>query len=129
MNSQIDQSNLRHILNANAMFSATSGLFFFLAVRPLAEFLGTTPPVMYILAIVMFGYAVLIAFNTYRPLISREFTLFTVIGDSAWVLASILLLVLPWFTFASEAKWAIGITAICVDIFATLQFLEWHKLR
>lgn len=129
MNTQINQSNLRHILNANAMFSATSGLFFLLAAKPLAEFLGTTPLVMYILTIVMFGYAVLIAFNTYRPLISREFTLFTVIGDSAWVLASILLLVLPWFTFTSGAKWAIGITAICVDIFATLQFLEWRKMR
>lgn len=129
MNTQIDQSNLRHILNANAMFSATSGLFFMLAAKPLAEFLGTTPLVMYLLAIVMFGYAVLIAFNTYRSLISREFTLFTVIGDSAWVLGSILLLVLPWFAFTSDAKWAIGITAICVDIFATLQFLEWRKMQ
>jgi hypothetical protein len=77
----------------------------------------------------MFGYAVLIAFNTYRPLISREFTLFTVIGDSVWVLASMLLLVLPWFTFTADAKWAIGITAICVDIFATFQFLEWRRMR
>lgn len=127
MNIQTNQSNLRHILNANAMFSATSGLFFVLAAQPLAEFLGTTPLVMYLLAIVMFGYAGLIAFNTYRPAISREFTLFTVLGDSAWVLASILLLLLPGFT--SEAKWAIGITAICVDIFATLQFLEWRKMK
>jgi len=129
MNTQINQSNLRRVLNANAIFSATSGLFFLVAAKPLAGFLGTTPLVMYILTIVMFGYAVLIAFNTYRPLISREFTLFTVIGDTAWVLASILLLVLPWFTFTSEAKWAIGITAICVDIFATLQFLEWRKMQ
>ena len=129
MKAQIDQSNLRQILNANAVFSATSGLFFLLAAKPLAEFLGTTPVVMYILTIIMFGYAVLIAFNTYHSMISREFTLFTVIGDSAWVLASILLLVLPGLPFTSEAKWAIGITAICVDVFATLQFLEWRKLR
>ena len=127
MNTQIDQSNLRHILNANAMFSATSGLFFLLAAKPLAGFLGTTPIVMYTLAIVMFGYAVLIAFNTYRPVINRELTLFTVIGDSAWVLLSILLLLTPWFT--SDAKWAIGVTAIFVDIFATIQFLEWRKMR
>jgi hypothetical protein len=129
MNIQTNQSNLRHILNANAMFSATGGLFFILAARPLAEFLGTTPVVMYTLALVMFGYAVLISFSTFRPLISREFTLFTAVGDSIWVLVSILLLVVPWFTFTAEAKWAIGITAICVDIFATLQFLEWRKMR
>jgi hypothetical protein len=129
MNIQTNQANLRHILNANAMFSATSGLFFILAARPLAEFLGTTPLVMYILALIMFGYAVLISFNTFRPVIRRNFTLFTVVGDSTWVLASILLLVMPWFTFTAEAKWAIGITAICVDIFATLQFLEWRKMK
>jgi hypothetical protein len=126
MNVQTDQSNLRRILNANAMFSATSGLFFLLAAKPLAEFLSTTPLIMYLLTIIMFGYAALLAFNASRPLISREFTLFTVIGDTAWVLLSILLLLTP--AFGSDAKWAIGITAICVDIFATLQFLEWRKM-
>jgi hypothetical protein len=128
MNIQTNPFNLRHILNANAMFSATSGLFFFLAARPLAAFLGTRLPVMYILAVVMFGYAALIAFHTHRPAISREFVLFTVIGDSAWVLLSIILLLAPGFNFTPEAKWAIGVTAICVDIFATLQFLEWRKM-
>ena len=128
MNIQTHQSNLRHLLNENAMFSATSGLFFLLAAKPLGNFLGTTPPVMYILAAVMFGYAGLIAFNTHRPVISRDFTLFTVMGDSAWVLLSILLLLAPGLNFTSEAKWAIGITAVCVDIFATLQFLEWRKM-
>ena len=127
MNIQTDQSDLRHILNANAMFSATSGLFFLLASRPLAEFLGTTPQILFLLALVLFGYAALIAFNTTRPVINRQFALFTVIGDTAWVLLSILLLLTPWF--GSDAKWAIGITAICVDVFATLQFLEWRKMR
>ena len=127
MNIQTDQSNLRRIFNANAVFSATSGLFFLLAARPLAEFLGTTPQIMFLLAVVMFGYAGLLAFYAARPVISREFTLCTVIGDTAWVLLSILLLLTPWFT--TEAKWAIGITAICVDAFATLQFLEWRRMR
>ena len=128
MNTQNNRSNLRHILNANAMFSFTSGLFFILARKPLGEFLEANTNIMYMLAVVMFGYAALIAFNTQRSTISRGFTLFTVIGDSAWVLGSVLLLVLPFFNFITDAKWAIGITAICVDIFATLQFLEWRKM-
>jgi hypothetical protein len=129
MNTTYNLFNLRHILNANAMFSFTSGLFFVLARNPLGEFLGASPTLMTALALVMFGYAALIAFNTRRSEISRGFTLFTVIGDSAWVLASILLLVIPIFNFTSDAKWAIGITAICVDIFVTIQFLEWRKQR
>jgi hypothetical protein len=128
MNTQTDQSTLRHILNANAMFSFTSGLFFVLARKPLGDFLGAPPALMIELALIMFGYAALIAFNTQRTTIGRGFTLFTVIGDSAWVLGSILLLLLPLFAFSSDAKWAIGITAICVDIFATVQFLEWRKM-
>lgn len=129
MNTQTDRSNLYHVLNANAMFSFTSGLFFVLARKPLGDFLGASPDLMITLALVMFGYAALIAFNTQRSTVSRGFTLFTVIGDSAWVLGSILLLILPLFAFSSDAKWAIGITAICVDIFATVQFLEWRKMR
>jgi len=129
MNIIYNPFNLRHILNANAMFSFTSGLFFMLARKPLGEFLGTSSFLMIDLGILLIGYAVAIAFNTQREKISRSFTLFTVIGDSGWVLASILVLVLPIFTFTTDAKWAIGITAICADIFAMLQFLEWRKMN
>ena len=129
MNTQNTQSTLRRVLNANAVFSATSGLFFFVAAKPLAEFLGASPLVMTMLTVVLFGYAALITWNTSRPTVNRNFVLFTVIGDSAWVLASILLLLSGLFPFTGDAKWAIGITAICVDIFATLQFMEWRKMR
>ncbi|MEW6403857.1 MAG: hypothetical protein AB1649_18845 [Chloroflexota bacterium] len=129
MNTHNPQSTLRRVLDANAVFSATSGLLFLLAAKPLAEFLGTSTLILNSLAIGLFGYAALITFNTSRPTISRGFTLFTVIGDSAWVLASILLLIQPIFNFTPDAKWAIGITAICVDAFATLQFLQWRKMN
>ena len=128
MNTQNKAFALQHILHTNAVFSATSGLFFLLARKPLAEFLGASEALINILAFVMFGYALLIAVNLFRPEIGRGFVLFTVIGDSSWVLASVLLLILPLFSFSGEAKWAIGITAICVDVLATLQFLEWRKM-
>lgn len=123
------QSNLRHILNANAMFSATNGLIFVLAASALAQFLSTTPAIMYILGVGLFGYATLLTYNASRPAISRGFTLFAIIGEITWVLLSILLLIVPGFDFTPAAKWAIGITAVCVDIFATLQFLEWRKMK
>jgi hypothetical protein len=129
MNTTDNPFNLHHILTANAMFSFTSGLFFLVARNPLGEFLGASSTLMIVLAVVMFGYAALIAFNTQRTQINRGFTLFTVLGDSAWVLASVLLLLLPIFNFTSDAKWAIGIMAIFVDIFATIQFFEWRKQR
>ena len=124
-----NQSTLRRVLEANAVFSATSGLFFFVAAKPLAEFLGASQAVMTALTVIMFSYAALITFNTSRSSIHRNFVLFTVFGDSAWVLGSILLLTAGWFPFTVDAKWAIGLTAVCVDVFATLQFFQWRKMN
>lgn len=126
MNNQIDLSRL---LVSNGTFCFTSGIIFTLAADPLAGFLSTLPIVMTILGSGLILYGAFITFMATRPVITRKFTLFTIFADSAWVLLSILLLVLPIFTFTSQAKWAIGITAICVDTFATLQYLEWRKLQ
>ena len=125
MNNQIDLSRL---LVSNGTFCFTSGVIFTLAAKPLADFLSTLPIVMTVLGVGLVLYGGFITFMATRPNITRGFTLFTILADSAWVLLSILLLVLPIFTFTAQAKWAIGITAICVDAFATLQFVEWRKM-
>jgi hypothetical protein len=124
-----DQLNLSRLLVSNGTFCFTSGVIFTLAVEPLAGFLNTLPIVMTVLGVGLILYGAFITFMATRPVITRRFTLFTILADSAWVLLNILLLVLPIFTFTAEAKWAIGITAICVDAFATLQFLVWRKMN
>jgi hypothetical protein len=128
MNTHTPQLTLRDILLANGVFCFTSGLIFALAASPLAGFLDTTPLVMRVLGIAILPYGFWVGFNATRPVIGRGFTLVAIIADSAWVLLSILLLVLPIFDFTPEAKWAIGITAICVDLFATLQFFQWRRM-
>lgn len=124
-----DQLNLSRLLVSNGTFCFTSGIIFTLAAEPLAGFLNTLPIVMTVLGVGLILYGAFITFMATRPVITRRFTLFTILADSAWVLLNILLLVLPIFTFTAEAKWAIGITAICVDAFATLQFLVWRKMN
>ncbi|MBN8656233.1 MAG: hypothetical protein J0M11_10880 [Anaerolineae bacterium] len=124
-----DQLNLSRLLVSNGTFCFTSGIIFTLAAEPLAGFLNTLPIVMTGLGVGLILYGAFITFMATRPVITRRFTLFTILADSAWVLLNILLLVLPVFTFTAEAKWAIGITAICVDAFATLQFLVWRKMN
>lgn len=124
-----NQINLSRLLVSNGTFCFTSGIIFTLAANPLAGFLNTLPGAIRILGIGLIIYGAFVTYMATRPTITRRFTLFTIIADSAWVLLSILFLVLPIFNFTSEAKWAIGITAICVDTFATLQFLEWRKMN
>jgi len=64
-----------------------------------------------------------------RPSIPEKFILGVIIADSIWVLASVLLLVTNWVPFSVEGKWAVGIIAIIVEIFAGLQFFKWRKMR
>ena len=123
-----NQLNLSRILLANGVFCSTSGLIFTLAANPLAGFLNTLPLVMTILGIGLLLYGLFIIYMSMRPAITRGFTLFAVLADSAWVLLSVLLLILPIFNFTVDAKWAIGIVAVVVDVFATLQFIEWRKM-
>ena len=129
MNTPANQTFIRRILYGNAIFSGVSGLLFLLASNPIAKFLGLDASlVVLILGIGLVGYAVLIYTNVSRVEISSAFVLFAIIGDSAWVLLSIILLLTSWVPFSVEGKWAVGIIAVIVDIFATLQFLEWRKM-
>jgi hypothetical protein len=123
-----NQLTLSRLLVSNGTFCFTSGIIFSLTANPLAGFLNATPAVMTTLGIGLILYGAYITFMATRSAITSKFMLFTVIADSTWVLLSILLLVLPIFNFTPEAKWAIGITAICVDAYATMQFFEWRKM-
>ena len=123
-----NQLNLSRILLANGVFCSTSGLIFSLVAKPLAGFLNTVPLFMTILGIGLILYGTWVIYMATRSTITKGFCLFIVIADSVWVLLSILLLVFPAFNFNPDAKWAIGITAICVDAFATIQFLEWRRM-
>jgi hypothetical protein len=123
-----NQLNINRIVFANGIFCSTSGLIFTLAANPLAGFLNTLPLVMTVLGLGLLFYGMFIIYMSLRPVITKGFTLFAVLADSAWVLLSVLLLVLPIFNFAVAAKWAIGIVAVVVDVFATLQFMEWRKM-
>jgi hypothetical protein len=129
MNTSMNQTLLRRILYSNAMFSGVSGLLFIIASRPIANFMGLDASLAVLVpGIGLVGYAALIYTNVSRAEISPSFVLFAIIGDSSWVLLSILLLVTGWVPFSMEGKWAVGIIAVIVDIFATLQFLEWRKM-
>lgn len=122
-------SAIRSILYGNAVFSGISGLLFIFASQPIARFLGVDTPLAFLLlGIGLVGYAALLYINASRTEISRSFVLFAVVADSVWVLLSIILLLTDWVPFSMAGKWAVGIVAVIVDVFATLQFFEWRKM-
>lgn len=124
-----NSSPIRSILYANAIFSGVSGLLFIIASQPIARFLGINMPLaILMLGVGLVGYAALLYLNASRPEISRSFVLFAVVADSVWVLLSIILLLTNWLPLTASGRWAIGIVAAMVDVFATLQFFEWRKM-
>lgn len=124
-----NQSTIRRILFSNAMFSILSGLLFTAFSVPIASFLGVgASTIILFIGIGLMGYAALIYVNASRAEISQSFVLFAILGDSAWVVLSIMLLLTNWVPFTVEGKWAVGLIAAVVDIFATLQFIEWRKM-
>ncbi len=129
MNASANQTLIRRILYGNAIFSGVSGIVFVLASNPIAKFIGldASLPIL-LIGIGLIAYAALIYSNASRAEISRSFVLIAIIGDSIWVLLSIVFLLTGWVSFSVEGKWAVGIIAVMVDIFATLQFLEWRKM-
>jgi len=99
------------------------------ASRPIAAFIGLDMPLAILaLGVGLVGYAALIYMNASHPAISPRFVLFAVVCDSLWVLLSIILLLTNWVPFTLGGKWAVGIVAAIVDVFATLQFFEWRKM-
>ena len=129
MNISANQTLIRRILYANAIFSGVSGILFVLASNRIAKFIGldVSLPIL-VIGIGLIGYATLIYSNASHAEISPSFVLIAIIGDTSWVLLSILLLITGWVSFSMEGKWLVGIIAVIVDIFATLQFLEWRKM-
>ncbi len=124
-----NQITLRRVLSGNAITSGLFGLLLLVDSGLIARFLGFDSPLaLLVVGLVAVTYAALLAFNLSRPSLRRGFVLLTVIGDSAWVLLSVLLLVAGWVPLSLSAKWAIGLAAALVDVFATLQFLEWRKM-
>ena len=130
MNTKSQFVNIRRILYANAIFSGLSGLIFTFASKPIATFLGIAPSSGIILAlgIGLMVFANVIYIFAKREEIPKRYVLFIIIADSLWVLDSILLLVTGWVPFTLESKWAVGIIAVIVDLFAMLQFFERRKM-
>jgi len=124
-----NKATIRRILFGNAIFSVLSGLLFTFFSASIANFLGAgASTIILLIGIGLIGYAALIYVNASRGELSRFFVLFTIIGDSAWVVFSIVLLLTNWVPFTVEGKWTVGILAAIVDVFSTLQFIEWRKM-
>lgn len=120
---------LRRVLSGNAIFCGFGGLVCLSAPGVISAILGLdVAPIIRMLGIGLIGYAGLVYFMASRPVILQQFVLVAICVDSAWVLGSILLLLTGWLPLSVAGKWTVGLLAVIVDLFATLQWWEWRKM-
>lgn len=126
---QSNKSNLlRRTLQADAIFSALSGLVLTAGAGPLTKFAGLeTPLILTIMGAGSLLYAASIFYNIRQPFISPAFAWFTIIGNTIWVLASLVIL-FAGLPLTSPAWWAIAIAADIVAVFAVLQYLGLRRM-
>ncbi|RMH00702.1 MAG: hypothetical protein D6706_03240 [Chloroflexi bacterium] len=122
-------SFLRQVLRGNGIFSEVSGLFFIVAAGPIGRFLGADTPLVYvILGIGLVGYGALLLLATRRVEV-RSVGKTAVALDLLWVIGSYALILSNIIPFTTAGKWAVGIIAEVVALFATLQIYGLWRMR
>lgn len=120
----------RRVLRASGVFSLLGGAALAAACKPIAAFLG--PDIALALLIVggaTFLYAVYLLWVLSRPAVRQRLLLTIGVADAAWVLASIILLLVPGMPFTTEGRWAVGVLAFIVAGFAALEFYALRRAR
>ncbi len=121
---------LRLALGGNAAFSTLSAVIFLAASQPIASFLGFLPGKQVVVLGIQLGvFAAWLAWLSTRPAIPRWQVWLIIALDALWVAGSFQLLLAPPAELTVGGKWAIGMVADVVALFAILQSVGLWRLR
>ena len=130
MSSKQGSGLLRGALRANAAFSGLSAIVLVGSSGAAASFLGAAEPVeMLSLGVQLGVFAVFLAWLSRRPAIPRWPVIVVIALDLLWVVSSAALLLSPPDPLTVGGRWAIGLVAGAVLVFADLQFFGLRRLR
>ena len=120
---------LRRALVANALFSGASGALLALGARPVAIFLGLENALfLTITGVLLLLYAAGLLYVATRPTVNRAAAWMAVALDLLWVAASAAILLGGWLPLTTAGRWAVGIVAELVALFALFQYLGLRRL-
>jgi len=121
---------LRRALVANALFSGVSGALLALGARPVGSFLGLDNVLfLAVTGAVLLLYAADLLYVATRPSVNRTAAWLAVALDLLWVAGSAGILLSDWLPLTTAGKWAVGIVAEVVFLFALFQYLGIRRLN
>jgi hypothetical protein len=128
MTSNSPSKLLRRTLQANAAFSALSGIIAITDAKPLSSLLGVNVSSLLIgMGIALLAYAAVLFLNARRENIKLQEAWLAVVLDAAWVVGSAILIFAG--TLSTTGNWLVAIVADVVLLFAVLQFFGIRRLR
>jgi hypothetical protein len=111
------------ILQINATATAATGVAMLAARGFLPPLFGLDSPIpLDLIAIFFLAYAAGLFIVAARPRVERSALLAFAAGDGAWVVGSVVVLLLFWSQLTPIARVLIVAVSIVVDIFAMLQY-------
>jgi hypothetical protein len=128
MTSNSPSKLLRRTLQANAAFSALSGIVSITGAQPLSQLLGVNVSSLLIgMGIALLGYAAILLVNARRENIKLQEAWLAVILDATWVIGSVILIFAG--TLSTTGNWLVAAAADIVLLFAVLQFFGIRRLQ
>lgn len=123
------EPKLRRVLRLNAANSAVSGAAMAIAAGPIDDVLDTGHPGwIRLVGLALLPFAALCWWVAAGPVERlRKETPSIVAGDVGWVVASIVTVLLGWYSGGGIV--AVLAMAAVVDAFAIMQFTAWRRLR
>ena len=119
---------LRNTLKGNALFSLFSAVAAIAGAAPLAGVMGLRDPVaLAIVGAALAGHAAILWWGATQATISRWLAWYAIEGDVGWIIATIILLIVDPWSFATGGKWLLAGLADVVAIFAILQYIGLRR--
>ena len=120
---------LRRALQGNGAFSTVSGLVTLLGANAVAAFTGVQPAVVFmVLGVSLLLFAAGLFWMTRETAVNPALARIVIIMDVLWVVGSIILLLSNALPLTVAGKWAIGLVADMVALFAILQYIGLRRV-
>ena len=119
---------LRRALQGNGAFSTVSGLVTLLGANAVAAFTGVQPAIVFIvLGISLLLFAAGLFWMTRETAVNPTLARIVIVMDVLWVVGSVILLLSNALPLTVAGKWAIGLVADMVALFAILQYIGLRR--
>lgn len=121
---------LKNVLLINALSSGATGIGLSAFASSIAELFGVNGPVPVIaVGVFLIGFAILVFRESMRTTLQAKMIRLIIVLDSAWVVASLIIIVLQLFNLSSVGYFAIGAVALWVGAMAYLQISGVKQLN